>query len=268
MATPTKPSSTQRTSSPPVDIEEVRGNVRSVYRMVADDPHGDFHFERGRALAERLGYPPDQIDAIPAEAVESFAGVGFPFGMTELQSGERVLDLGSGSGMDALYAAGKVGSNGRVIGVDMTEEQLAKAKRVARQAGLEQVAFVHGFIEDIPLEDGAVDLVVSNGVINLVADKEQVFQEIARVLAPGGRIAISDIVTETPLSDSIVCDASLWAACIGGAAQEDAYRSTIERAGLRVASVHEHPEYRFLSKSAQGASREYGVKSVSILAER
>ncbi len=166
-----------------VDLAEVRGRVRDVYRQVADDPHGDFHFERGRALAERLGYPAGALDAIPEASLESFAGVGFPFGLTDLRSGERVLDLGSGSGMDVFYAAHRVGPEGKVTGVDMTEEQLAKARRLAEEAGLEGVEFVQGYIEEVPLPDASVDLVVSNGVINLSTQKEDVFREIARVLA-------------------------------------------------------------------------------------
>ena len=251
----------------PVDVDQLRAGVQDVYRQVAHDPHGDFHFERGRDLAVRLGYDPAVIEALPAHAVESFAGVGFPFGMTDVRPGETVLDLGSGSGMDALYAARLVGPEGRVIGVDMTDEQLEKARRTAARHDVTNVTFVRGFIEELDVADDAVDLVVSNGVINLAPDKPAVFREIARVLTPGGRMAISDIVTEKQLSDAIVCDASLWAACIGGAAQQDGYLAMIEAAGLTVADVREHPEYRFLSKSAQGASRDYGVKSVSVLAE-
>lgn len=258
----------QAPAGQPVDVQELRGNVQDVYRKVANEPHGEFHFERGRGLALKLGYPEASIDALPTEAVESFAGVGFPFGMTRVRPGDRVLDLGSGSGMDALYAAQLVGPEGQVTGVDMTDEQLAKAQRTAERHGLDNVEFVQGYIEELDLADESVDLVVSNGVINLSADKEAVFRQIARVLAPGGRMAISDIVTEKQLSDAIVCDASLWAACIGGAAQQDSYRAMIENAGLRVSDVREHPQYRFLSKSAQGASRDYGVKSVSVLAEK
>lgn len=249
-----------------VDIEEVRGNVRNVYREVARDPHGEFHFERGDGLARKLGYPAEALAKIPEASVASFAGVGYPFGMTEIRPGETVLDLGSGSGMDAFYASELVGDQGRVIGVDMTEEQLAKARDVAAQTGRTNVSFLQGYIEEIPVETGTVDVVVSNGVINLSTEKQAVFDEIARVLAPGGRMAISDIVTEKPLSDDIVCDASLWAACIGGAAQQDDYAAMIRSAGLDVREIREHPEYRFLSKSAQGASKTYGVKSVSLLA--
>lgn len=249
------------------NTSEVRQNVQDVYRQVADEPGGEFHFERGRGLAEKLGYPAGVLDQIPTESVESFAGVGFPFGLVELRESQTVLDLGSGSGMDVFFASQLVGDGGRVIGLDMTDAQLAKAERLRRREGLANTSFVAGYIEEIPLDDASVDVVVSNGVINLSTHKEQVFREIARVLAPGGRMAVSDIVTELPLSDDIVCDASLWAACIGGAAQIDDYRAMIEDAGLAVTGLVEHPEYGFLSKSAQGASRKYGVKSVSMSAQ-
>ena len=247
-----------------VDLDDVRVRVQDVYRQVAEDPTGEFHFERGRALAERLGYPVALLDRLPPDAIESFAGVGHPFELAGLQEGERVLDLGSGSGMDAFVAAHEVGPRGYVIGVDMTEQQLKKAEALRARQGLDHVEFRRGYIEEIPLEDAEVDVVISNGVINLSAEKERVFAEIARVLRPGGRMAISDIVTETQLSDNIVCDASLWAACIGGAAQQDRYRAMIERAGLSVGEVREHPEYGFLSKSATNASKDYGVKSVTL----
>lgn len=251
-----------------VDVDDVRERVQDVYRQVARDPGGEFHFERGRPLAERLGYQSAELDRIPDAAIASFAGVGNPFELLELRGGEKVLDLGSGSGMDVFVAALRVGEQGHVTGIDMTDAQLEKADDLRERAGLRNVTFRRGFIEETPLEDASVDVVISNGVINLSAQKEQVFEEIARVLRPGGRMSISDIVTESQLSENIVCDASLWAACIGGAAQQDSYREMIERAGMRVESVHDHPEYGFLSKSAQNASKDFGVKSVSLLAVR
>lgn len=251
-----------------VDVDDVRERVQDVYRQVARDPSGEFHFERGRELAQRLGYPSHALDRIPSEAIESFAGVGYPFGLLELRGGETVLDLGSGSGMDVFFAALQVGPSGHVVGIDMTDEQLDKAERLRERAGFQNVAFRRGFIEDTPLEDASVDVVISNGVVNLSAEKDRVFEEIARILRPGGRMAISDIVTEKQLSENIVCDASLWAACIGGAAQQDSYQSMIERAGMRVETVRDHSEYQFLSKSAQNASRDFGVKSVSLLAQK
>lgn len=150
----------------------------------------------------------------------------------------------------------------------MTEAQLQKAKRAAVEAGLENVDFEEGFIEALPLDSASVDLVISNGVINLVADKPKAFAEIARVLRPGGRLAVADIVSERQLSEKIVCDASLWAACIGGASQEDAYLDAIRDSGLKVTRLADNVRYRFLSKSARKASVDYGVRSVTLLAEK
>jgi arsenite methyltransferase len=177
-----------------------------------------------------------------------------------------VVDLGSGSGMDSFIAALKVGPTGRVVGIDMTDEQLAKARRLGERDGFRNVVFEKAYIEEAPLPDGAADVVISNGVINLATDKGKVFREAARLLKRGGRLAISDIVTEAQLPEGIVCDSTLWAACIGGAAQKENYRTMIEAAGLSVETVEENPQYRFISDNAQAASRKFGVKSVSILA--
>jgi arsenite methyltransferase len=251
-----------------IDVDELRGKVKTVYQQVAADPHAGFHFETGRGLAERLGYEVDDLDRIPSAAIDSFAGVGYHMDLARLTGGRRVLDLGSGSGMDSFVAALRVGAAGAVVGLDMTDEQLAKARSLAAEHGFEQVSFERGYIEEIPLSAASVDTVISNGVINLAADKEAVFREIARVLEPGGRMAISDIVTEKELTESIVCDASLWAACIGGAAQQDRYRAMVEAAGLRVEAVRDNPQYQFLSTSARGASETFGVKSVSLAATK
>ncbi|MGH6897393.1 MAG: methyltransferase domain-containing protein [Geminicoccaceae bacterium] len=248
------------------DPKELEAKVKAMYRSVAEDPHGEFHFEMGRALAERLGYAPADLDRIPAEAMESFAGVGYYFHLAGLEEGATVVDLGSGSGMDTFVAALKVGSRGKVIGVDMTDEQRAKAERLRDRDGFRGVTYVKAYIEDVPLPDESADVVISNGVINLAPDKPKVFREAARLLKPGGRLAISDIVTEAKLPESIVCDSTLWAACIGGAAQQDDYRGQIEAAGLEVVKVEDNPAYQFISDNARAASTKFGVKSVSLLA--
>jgi arsenite methyltransferase len=175
------------------------------------------------------------------------------------------VDLGSGSGMDAFYAAGLVGTTGRIIGIDFTAEQLAKARGLAKDTGTTQIEFREGRIEQLPLLDADIDCVISNGVINLVPDKPAVFAEAARVLKPGGRLAIADIVTEAPLTEAIVCNVDLWASCIGGAPQEESYWAAIERAGLVIREVRTNP-YEFLSDQARAASRQYGVKSISLVA--
>jgi arsenite methyltransferase len=236
-----------------------------MYCHVARQPHGQYHFEMGRGLAERLGYPSELLDRIPEQAIESFAGVGYFFDLAGLDEDESVVDLGSGSGMDAFAAALQVGSGGRVVGIDMTPEQIEKSERVLAKTDLDQVEFLQARIERLPAEDESFDVVISNGVINLCPNKEGVFAEAARILRPGGRLAIADIVSEQQLKDSIVCDVDLWASCIGGAAQRDAYRETIEDAGMRIEEVRGNP-YEFVSERARDASAKYGVKSVSVLA--
>jgi ubiquinone/menaquinone biosynthesis C-methylase UbiE len=248
------------------DAHELEAKVQAMYRDVAERPEGKYHFEMGRGLAERLGYPPAELDRIPKQAIESFAGVGEYFHLAKVQPGETVVDLGSGSGMDSFLAAVKVGPTGKVIGVDMTDAQRLKAERLGDAAGFGNVTFVKGYIDAVPLPDGSADVVISNGVFNLAPDKPAVFAEVARLLRPGGRLAIADIVTDLALPESISCNTTLWAACIGGAAQRDDYRAMIERAGLTVETVEDNDAYRFISDSAQGATRKYGVKSVSLLA--
>ncbi len=248
------------------DPKELEAKVKAMYRSVAEEPNGEFHFEMGRKLAERLGYAPADLDQIPAEAIESFAGVGFYFHLADLKAGETVVDLGSGSGMDTFVAALKVGAQGKVIGIDMTDEQRAKAERLRDRDGFRNVTYLKGYIEAVPLPDALADVVISNGVINLATDKRKVFDEAARLLKPGGRLVLSDIVTEVQLPETIVCNSTLWAACIGGAAQQDNYRGQIEASGLRMIKTEDNPAYQFISDNARGASRKFGVKSISLLA--
>jgi len=248
-----------------VDRSELEEKVKEVYRAVAQNPAGKYHFRMGRALAELLGYPARLLDAVPAGAVESFAGVGYFFDLARLKPGEKVLDLGSGSGMDVFAAALEVGDGGQVVGLDMTEEQLDKAESLRKQSGLAQVTFIQGHIEDLPFPDASFDCVISNGVINLSPDKRAVFREAERVLRPGGRLAIADIVTEKPLTPQIVCSTDLWAACIGGAAQADTYRQTITDSGFSLERARRN-DYEFLSDTARAATAKYGVTSMSFLA--
>lgn len=251
-----------------VDTQELESKVKHMYRDVAENPHGSYHFEMGRGVAERLGYPVEVLDRIPDEAIESFAGVGYYFDLADLSEGETVLDLGSGSGTDVFCAAVQVGESGRVVGVDMTPEQLDKAESLRARAGFDQVEFVSAHIEQLPFAAESFDVVVSNGVINLSPDKQRVFGEMARLLRPGGRAAIADIIAERHMKQSTVCNTDLWAACIAGAAQRDDYRDAIEAAGLRIAQLRENSQYRFISDQAQEATQKYGVKSISLLATR
>ena len=251
-----------------VDRAALEGKVKDMYTDVATNPHGSFHFEMGRAMAERLGYAAADLDRVPQDAVDSFAGVGHFFHLADLKAGERVADLGSGSGMDTFVASLKVGSTGRVVGVDMTDAQLAKAERLARSAGFTNLSYRKAYIEDTGLDADTFDCVISNGVINLAADKLRVFQEAARLVKSDGRFALADIVTEKPLPDGVVCNADLWAACIGGAAQQDEYRTAIEAVGLRLERIEDNPQYQFISDRARSATAKWGVKSVSILARK
>jgi arsenite methyltransferase len=250
------------------DARELESKVQAMYRDVAEKPHGSYHFEMGRALAERLGYPTADLDRIPREAIDSFAGVGHYFHLAAIKPGETVVDFGSGSGMDTFVAALKVGTSGKVMGVDMTDAQLKKAESLRDRDGFGNVTYVKGYIEEVPLPAESADVVISNGVFNLSPDKPKVFGEAARLLRRGGRLAIADIVTDLKLPESITCNTTLWAACIGGAAQRDDYRSMIEAAGLKVMTIEDNPAYQFISDSALGATRKYGVKSVSVLAEK
>ena len=251
-----------------LDTSELEQRVKQMYEEVALEPEREFHFETGRPLAERLGYAPAELDRIPAAAIDSFAGVGYFLDLAAIQPGEVVLDLGSGSGMDSFLAAVQAGDGGRVIGVDMTEAQLAKARSLAAEHGFDNVDFRAGYIEQPPVEDGTVDCVVSNGVINLSPDKSAVFAAAARAVKPGGRLALADIVTDVQLPEGVTCDAALWAACIGGAMQRDGYRAAVEAAGFRVEEWRQNTEYHFVSERADNATQKYGVTSISLLARR
>ena len=193
-----------------VDAEALREQVRDKYREVATDPHRSYHFHTGRPLAARLGYEDGAVDALPDEAVESFAGVGNPFSLRRLEPGERVIDVGSGAGFDSFIAAGQVGAAGNVVGVDMTPEMLEKSRATAAHLGLDNVEFRDGLAETLPVEDGWADAVISNGVINLCADKRAVFEEIRRVLKPGGWLQFADIANGRPVPPEALRDIDLW----------------------------------------------------------
>ncbi|MDP6786571.1 MAG: methyltransferase domain-containing protein [Rhodospirillales bacterium] len=196
----------------PVDARALREDVKKKYREVAIAPDGEFHFHTGRPLAKRLGYDDDAVASLPDAAVESFAGVGDPFSLRQLEAGERVVDIGSGGGFDCFIAAGKVGPEGQVVGIDMTEEMLTKSRRTAEAMGVTNVEFREGLLEDMPVEDGWADVVISNGVINLCADKRHVFGEIQRVLRPGGHLQFADIANGQPVPAEAISNIDLWTA--------------------------------------------------------
>jgi arsenite methyltransferase len=256
------------TTESQLDTSELEERVKRMYEEVALEADNEFHFETGRALAERLGYPAAALDQIPAEAIESFAGVGYFLDLAAIVPGESVMDLGSGSGMDSLLAAALTGASGRVVGIDMTEAQLAKARRLAAEGGFANAEFRDAYIERPPVDDASIDCVISNGVVNLSPDKPAVFAAAARALRPDGRLTLADIVTAEQLPEGVTCDAALWAACIGGAMQRDRYREAIEDAGFEVETWRENTAYRFVSERADDATRKYGVTSISLLARR
>ena len=193
-----------------VDPDELREQVRDKYREVATDPHRTFHFHTGRPLAARLGYDVRDVDQLPDRAVESFAGVGNPFSLRRLEPGERVVDVGSGCGFDSFIAAGQVGDSGGVVGIDMTPEMLKRSRETADALGAANVEFREGLAERMPVEDGWADAVISNGVINLCADKKSVFEEIRRVLRPGGWLQFADIANGRPVPPEALRDIDLW----------------------------------------------------------
>jgi arsenite methyltransferase len=193
-----------------VNQDVLREQVREKYRAVAVDPHATFHFLTGRPLAARLGYDDAVVDALPDRAVESFAGVGNPFSLRRLTQGEQVVDLGSGAGFDSFLAADQVGVTGHVVGIDMTPEMLDKSRSTAAVLGLAHVEFRDGLIEAIPVDDESADVVISNGVINLCADKRAVFGEIHRVLRPGGTLQFADIANGRPVPPEALRDVDLW----------------------------------------------------------
>ncbi len=199
-------------SSTSVDAGYLRESIKEKYRDVALDPGAKYHFHTGRRLAIALGYPDDVIDGMPESAIESFAGVGNPFSLRPLRQGEKVVDLGSGAGYDCFVSARAVGSEGLVIGVDMTAEMLDKSRNSARAMHLTNVEFREGLLEALPVDDNWADVVISNGVINLCADKKAAFQQIWRVLRPGGHVQFADIANGQPVPEAATRNVDLWTA--------------------------------------------------------
>lgn len=192
-----------------IDVQHLKREIKRTYAEVSQEPGKDFVFPTGRAWAEDLGYP-EELARVPDSAVESFAGVANPFSLGRLEQAERVLDVGSGAGTDSLVAAQMVGPEGRVTGIDMTAEMLVKARAAAAELGTGNVDFVEAEAEALPFADGSFDVVVSNGVIDLIPDKDAVFSELHRVLAPGGRIQIADVTIQNPVSEEGRRDIDLW----------------------------------------------------------
>lgn len=193
-----------------LDVGTLRDEIQKEYREVAAHPDKGFHFHTGRTLAKIVQYREEWLAAVPEEVLASFAGTGNPFSMGEMKPGEKVVDLGCGAGIDSFIAASQVGPTGAVFGIDMTEAMLDKGRKAAFKANMSQLEFRRGYLEEIPLPDGWADVVISNGVVNLCPDKEAAFREIYRVLKPGGRIQIGDILVSKPVPAAAKQKIDLW----------------------------------------------------------
>ena len=238
--------------------------VDEMYTDVASHPDTVFHFPTGRSACVFVGYPAELLDGLPAEATESFAGVGYPFAADVIRPGDTVLDIGSGSGTDALIAAMLTGPKGAVYGLDMTRAMREKLQRIVVAKQIEHVRVIEGNAEQIPLPDASIDVVTSNGVLNLVPDKPAAFREIARVLKPGGRLQIADIALRVPVSDQSRADPRLWAECVVGAITEDDYVSLLRAAGLSV-EVFGDMDYFAGSVNASTRRAAYGLGAHAIV---
>ncbi len=225
--------------------------VRRMYTDVATEPERGFHFPTGRAACEFVGYPNEQLDAVPATALESFAGVGYPFAASVIRLGDTVLDIGSGAGTDALIASTLVGAAGRVIALDMTDAMRAKLRDNAKAAGATNIEILEGNAEDLPLPNECVDVVTTNGVLNLVPDKPRAIREIARVLASAGWLQLADIVVESLPSEACRAQPKLWAECVVGATTLAAYVDEFTAAGLNDFEIINRVDYFSASSSAE-----------------
>jgi SAM-dependent methyltransferase len=258
---------TQLANVPAVETDLLRGSIRDEYAAVANDPGRGFHFHTGRPLARLLGYDEALLEGIPDDAIASMAGTGNPFALGTIRSGERVVDCGSGSGVDSMIAARLVGPSGRVIGVDMTPEMLEKARHAAEMAGLESVEFRLGYLEALPVEDGWADAIVSNGVLNLVPDKPAALAEMLRVLRPGGRLQLADIVLGRPVPDHSKLDVSLWTGCIAGGLLAGELAALLSKAGFHEVEVL--PGFDVFAGAPQHSSAaDFGTVAAAIRARK
>ncbi len=241
-----------------------------MYDEVAACPNKEFHFPTGRDSCLHLGYPEEELNALPPEAVEPFAGVGYPFLADVIRPGDTVVDIGSGSGVDALVAAQKTGPGGEVVGIDITPAMIQKAREIIRQAAVDHVRVTEGRADDIPLDNGCADVVTSNGVINLVPDKKRAFEEIHRILTPGGRIQISDIVLSKPVSEKSKSNAQLWAECIVGAEPVEVYLDLVRSAGFENVSIIDRLDYfaRSSNEDTRNAADNLGAHTIVLTGKK
>lgn len=252
------------TSSVNLDQDLLFNAVQEMYEDVAACPTKEFHFPTGRESCLHLGYPEEELDAIPATAVESFAGVGYPFLADIIKPGDTVVDIGSGSGVDILIAALKTGSGGRVYGIDMTPAMIAKAEENIARAGKINVEIIEGRADELPLDDASADVITSNGVFNLVPDKIKAFREVYRILKPGGRIQISDIVLTKPVSGKSKSNARLWAECIVGAEPVGEYLDLFRSAGFDKVTIIDRLDYfaRSSNEDTKKAAKGLGAHTI------
>lgn len=217
---------------PGLQLDELREAIRKEYEAVACNPEQGFHFHTGRKLTRILDYEEEWLDNVPESSIESFAGTGNPFRIQPIVPGEHVVDVGCGAGMDSLIAASKVAPGGSVTGIDMTPSMIEKARKAAEEAGIKNADFRLGYAENLPVEDGWADVIISNGVLNLTPDKAATFREMARVLKPNGRLQIADILVRTPVPMQSKKQAALWTGCIAGALMEDELKLITVNAGF------------------------------------
>lgn len=252
------------------DVNYLRQQVEAEYDRVACDPHGEFHFHRGARYArEYLGYAQEDLQHVPAIASDRFAGVGNPHRIGTINPGETVLDHACGAGMDLLIAARKVGPAGKAIGVDMTAAMRAQAREAATAAGLDAIVEIReGLYEELPIEDESIDVLISNGVINLAPDKTRVFSEIQRVLRPGGRVFIADVIVARELTLEARSNPDIWAACIGGALQEQEMLELATAAGLTDARMTERFDCFRNTSAEQHVSKDLHVQGMNFFARK
>lgn len=258
------------TTTKQLDTNQVFNAVREMYEDVATHPEKEFHFPTGRRSCLELGYPEEELDQIPATAVDSFAGVGYPFLAEVIKPGNKIVDIGSGSGVDALIAKLKTGNEGLVYGIDITPAMIEKARKNIELAGFDGIRIIEGRADDIPLANSKTDVVTSNGVLNLVPDKKKAFEEIHRILKPGGYIQISDIVLSKPVSESSKTNAQLWAECIVGAEPVNYYLEIIRSAGFKNVTVIDRLDYfaRSSNESTKKAANGLGAHTIVLTGQK
>jgi len=253
---------TQQVTAANVDRDRLRRGISEKYTEVAQEPERGFHFHTGRPLSVMLGYAAADVDRLPQATVDSFAGTGNPFSMGDLKPGETVADLGCGAGFDTLQAALRVGPTGRVIAVDMTPAMREKAAEGAAALGLKNVDVREGFLEDLPVSDASVDVVISNGVLNLTPDKEAVMREVFRVLKPGGRFQVGDIIVHLDVPQEAKDDVELWSNCIAGALTQGEWKWVLDQVGFTGVRWGEQTDVYSGSKHESDAA-EFDTRGVS-----